>query len=531
MKFKKSLPKAILLSLSLSASGQTLAQLPSPSSQEYLNQYGLNSINVFPAWSSATGAGVVVASLDTGANGSHIDLIGQLAEGGNYTDVDNQGGHGSTIAGLIAASFNGVGMMGVAYNSRVLPIQVANSDRFANASSAANGFNQAAGRADVGIISFSVGTIFSEPLNSSILSAMGAGKTVFIRAGNGGQSNPDVPPSVYNQFAGRGLIIGGFDPNLQSTASGSNKAGDSANVFLLAPGVFITGPGNTSNTSYPVWSGASVATAQAAGAAALLLSQNPDLTSEQIVELMVNTATDLGAPGIDPINGHGLLNIGAAMQAQGDLESSSDSSGGALGVGLAAVAVGGGLAYFWTQNKKAKKDLETTLVFDSYDRPYIMNLNQALSVQNTAPTLFNVMNMFDRQTRSVGVDLSDSLSLTMHANTNNPTDYVFLKDSDPFLEVEDQVRDEDLAMKMSGKFNNGFSFNLQHNYAPGSGFDQVGDLSLSDNFIWSSSYGSQYMGFGNISDNMSVGYQANNKLAFQLGQHHCPGHYRQVQGV
>jgi len=134
-----------------------------------------------------------------------------------------------------------------------------------------------------------------------------------------------------------------------------------------------------------------------------------------------------------------------------------------------------------------------------------------------------VMNMFDRQTRSVDINMSDSLSMTMHARTNNPTDYIFLKDSDPFREVDEQVRDEDLAMKMAGNFKNGLSFNMQHNYAPASGFDKVGDLSLSENFIWSSSYGSQYMGFGNLSDSLSLGYQANNKLAFKFGANRVDG--------
>ncbi|MCK5359448.1 MAG: S8 family serine peptidase, partial [Gammaproteobacteria bacterium] len=353
-------------------------------------------------------------------------------------------------------------------------------------------------------------------LNSAIVSSANAGKVVVIRAGNSGQSNPDLPPSVYNNFNGSGIIVGAAHPD-GSILDLSNRAGAAANVFMVAPGIGITAPGNGGDTSYVTWTGTSVATPHVSGAAALLLAQNPGLSSQEVVEILFNSATDLGAPGVDAIFGHGMLNVGAAIEAQGDIGSSSDSSGGALGVGLAAVAVGGGLAYFWSQNKKAKEELEKTLVFDSYDRPYIMDLNQALSVQNSAPTLFNIMNMFDRQTRSVGVDLSNSLSLTLHANTNNPTDYIYLKDSDPFIDVEDQVRDEDLAMKMAGKFNNGFSFNLQHNYAPASGFDKVGDLSLSDNFVWSSSYGAQYMGFGNISDNVSLGYQANNKLSFQLG--------------
>ena len=516
MKLEYILTQTITIALLLGLSGKTLAA-PDPTSQEFLNQYGLSVINVMPAWGSTTGNGITVASLDTGANGSHFELVGQLAAGGSYTDVDSLGGHGTSVAGLIAASFNGSGIIGVAYDSKVLPIRIADSNRYADAGSAAAGFNQAAGRSDVRVISFSVGTIFSEPLNSAIINAMNAGKAVFIRANNNSQSDPDLPPAVYNQFNGRGLIVGAYDASTGSTAALSDRAGAAANVYLLAPGVGIYAPGNRSNESFVRWTGSSVATAQVAGAAALVLSQNPGLSNQQVIKILTDSATDLGTPGVDPITGHGLLNVGKAISAQGDLDSSSSSSAGALGVGIAALAVGGGLAYFWNRNKKAKENLEKTLVFDSYDRPYIMNLNQALNVRNDAPTLFNVMNMFDRQTRSVDVSMSDSLSLTMHARTNNPTDYVFLKDSDPFLEVEDEVRDEDLAMKMAGNFNNGFSFNLQHNYAPSSGFDNVGGLSLSENFIWSSSYGSQYMGFGNISDNLSVGYKANNKLSFQLG--------------
>lgn len=502
-----------------SLSGPLLA-VPLPTSQEFLSQYGLSIINVLPAWNSATGSGVVVASLDTGANASHFELAGKIVSGGSNVDIDGSGGHGTSVAGLIAASFNNAGMIGVAYDAKVLPIGIADSNRFATSSGAAAGFDQAAGRSDVGIISFSVGTTFAEPLNSSILNAMNAGKAVILRAGNGGQSEPDIPPSLYNQFNGRGMIVGAYDAATKTTAAISNKAGSAANVYLLVPGVGIYAPGNTSDDSFVRWTGASVATAQAAGAAALVLSQNPGLSNQQVVEILLNSATDLGAPGVDAITGHGLLNVGAAISAQGDLESSSSSSGGGAGVALAAVAVGGGLAYFWTQNQKAKKQLEKTLVFDGYDRPYIMNLNQTLHVRNNTPSLFDVMDMFDRQTRGVDIAVSDNLALSLHANTTNPTDYIFLKESDPFLDDFDRLRDEDLSMKMAGKFNNGLSFNLQHNYAPASAFDEAGPLALSENFIWASSFGSQYLGFGALADSMSIGYQPNKKLAFQLGANH-----------
>ena len=518
MNVKSVLSKAVTAAILLGLSGQTLSATPDPTSAEFLNQWGLRAINVLPAWSNTTGSGIVVATLDTGVNASHFELADKVISvaGGSTVDVDGGGGHGTSIAGVIAAGFNGAGMIGVAYDSRILPIGVADSNRFANSNSATAGINLAASRGDVRIISITYATVFSEPQNSAIINAMNAGKLIVMRAGNDSQANPDVPPSVYNQFNGRGIIVGalGGGNNLISI---SNKAGAAANVYMVAPGEGIYTPGNRCNDCFTRWTGTSIATPHVAGAAALILSQNPGLSSQEVTEILFNSATDLGAPGVDSEYGHGLLNVGAALSAQGDLDSSSGGSSAALGVGIAALAVGGGIAYFWNKNKKAKESLDKTLVFDSYDRPYIMNLNQALNVQKSAPKLFDVMNMFDRQTRSVGIDMSDNLSLTMHARTNNPTDYVFLKDSDPFLEADEQVRDEDLAMKMAGNFKNGLSFNLHHNYAPSSGFDNVGDLSLSENFIWSSSYGSQYMGFGNLSDSLSLGYQANNKLAFKLG--------------
>ncbi|NOY17142.1 MAG: S8 family serine peptidase [Gammaproteobacteria bacterium] len=517
MTFKSAPSRVIFMACLLTLSGRALAQaLPDPASEEFLKQYGLRFVNVFPAWSNTTGSGITIATLDSGVNVTHVELLGRIAAGGDVGDVDTGGGHGTSVAGIIASNFNGQGIIGVAYDASILPIRVTDSNRFAGSDAAAAGFNRAAARSDVRVITFTAGTIFSEPQNSAIINATKAGKLVIIRAGNDSQANPDIPPSVYGQFNGGGIIVGGTGQN-NTLLDMSNRAGGAAAVYMVAPGLSIYAPGNRGNTSYVTWTGTSVATPHVAGAAALILAQNPELTSQQVVEILFNSATDLGAPGVDAIYGHGMLNVGAALAAQGGVGASSSGSSGGLGVGIAALAVGGGLAYFWSENKKAEKDLEKTLVFDKYNRPYIMNLNQTLNVQNSAPTLFNVMNMFDRQTRTVDVIMSDNLSMSLHTRATNPADYVFLKDSDPFLENYDEVRDRDLSMKVAGSFNSGFSFNLQHNYTPSSGFDKVGNLSLSENFIWASSYGLQYMGFGNRSDNVSMGYKASKKLSFQFG--------------
>ncbi len=512
---RSTLSRAVFLSLLFAVSGRSLAQ-PAATSPEYQFNWGVAGINSLQAWGSTTGSGIVVATLDTGANGGHFELQGKIAAGGSTTDVGGNGGHGSAIAGIIAANFNNQGMVGVAYDARVLPIVVANSSRFAGAGSAAAGFNLAAARGDVSVVSFTVGTIFSEPLNSAVLSTINAGKTVFIRAGNDFQDNPDVPPSVYNNFNGGALIVGAAHPGGQINIS-SNKAGGAANVYMVAPGVGIQGPSNRDNTSFTSWTGASVATAHAAAAAALVLSQNPGLSNKQVIKILTDSATDLGAPGIDPVYGYGMLNVGKAISAQGGVGSSSTSSTAALGAGIAAIALGGGLAYFWSKNKKAKKDLEKALVFDAYDRPYVMNMDQSLRTRNNTATLFNVMNMFDRQTRAVNMAMSDNLSFSLHTRTTNPSDYIFLKDSDPFLEDYDVLNDRDFSLKMAARFNNGLSMNVRHNYAPYSGFEKNDVFSLSDNFIWSSSYGATFMGFGSVADSMNVGYQPNSKVAFQLG--------------
>ena len=127
MKIRSAFNQTITIALLLSLSGQTLSATPDPASQEFLNQYGLRTINVMPAWSSTTGSGIVVASLDTGVNTSHFEMAGKIisVDGGSTIDVDGGGGHGTAIASFVDAGFNGAGMIGVAYESRILPIGVA----------------------------------------------------------------------------------------------------------------------------------------------------------------------------------------------------------------------------------------------------------------------------------------------------------------------------------------------------------------------------------------------------------------------
>ncbi|MCK5360688.1 MAG: S8 family serine peptidase, partial [Gammaproteobacteria bacterium] len=172
MKLTHVLPRTILITCLLALSGQGLAQLPDPQSAEFLRQYGLRTINAFPAWGSTTGSGIVVATLDTGVNATHVELLGRIAAGSSLSDVDSTGGgHGTSVAGIIASNFNGQGIIGVAYEASILALQVTDSNRQATSTSAAAGFNLATARSDVRVINFTAGTIFSEPLNSAIVNS------------------------------------------------------------------------------------------------------------------------------------------------------------------------------------------------------------------------------------------------------------------------------------------------------------------------------------------------------------------------
>ena len=522
------LAASISIALLAGTSGNALAQVPAPNSAEFRAQYTLAPIQVTPVWQQgALGQGVVVAVLDTGVNASHFELKGRIAPGGkNFVEGGNGApdlsadGHGTSMAGIIASNFNNRGMVGVAYQSQILPVRVVQSGgSVANEQNRTAAINYVANRPEVRVMVsayHNVGRAESEV--NALKNAAANNKVVVISAGNKGGSNPLYPASAIGALGGSGIIVGGTQEG-RVIWDESNRAGNLRNHYIVAPAVGINGPTNSSNSSFRTWNGTSMAAPQVAGAAALLLSHAPNLTSQQVVQLLLTNADDLGAPGVDPIYGHGFLNVAAALQAQGGLEGPSDdsSSSSGLAAGAAALAVGAGVVYWLTQKDKTKKQLENTLVLDSYNRPYVMNMNNFISVRDRGPELFDVMDMFDRQSRTMDIPLSKNMSASMYTSTINPSEYFFLKDSDPFMELDEQIQTESLSLKLKGEFENGLSFNIMSNQAPGSDFDKVNGMSLSENFIMGGSLGNSYMGFGSSADSMSVGYRYNSRYSFSVG--------------
>ncbi len=100
----------------------------------------------------------------------------------------------------------------------------------------------------------------------------------------------------------------------------SNRCGVAKDWCVGAPGVGVPGTSIVStvfNNEYQGSQGTSMAAPHVSGALAVLMSQHPELTPTQIVNLLLNTSTDLGAPGVDAIYGHGIINLAAATASVG----------------------------------------------------------------------------------------------------------------------------------------------------------------------------------------------------------------------
>ena len=236
--------------------------------QDIKQQLGweITAFNLPTVWQYTKGEGVVIAVLDTGADLDHDDLIENLLPGKNFVSPNDppidDNGHGSHVTGIICASNNGHGMVGVAPNSKVIPIKVLNEKGSGELINVANGIRWAADQG-VDFITMSLGAPNSmKIIEEAIVYAESKGCVTFCAAGNIGKTRQIFYPAAYSQVIG----IGAIDENF-NRASFSCTGPD---LDFLAPGVgiFSTVPKNW----YAKISGTSMANPFAVGVAALLLS-------------------------------------------------------------------------------------------------------------------------------------------------------------------------------------------------------------------------------------------------------------------
>lgn len=274
------------------------------------NEWGLNSVGAPEAWAAGfTGEGITVAVIDTGVDLDHPDLAGNLfvntgEVAGNGIDDDGNGfvddvhgydfanrdadpndvhGHGTHVAGTIAALDNGFGATGVAPDATLLPIKVLGDNGSGSSFDVAAGIRYAA---DMGadVINLSLGGGYSSVIESAIAYAGSVGSFVVAAAGNEYSSVPGFPA----QFSGSydNVISVGAHDSRDAIGAFSNQVGSSGAVQIDAPGVgvFSTYVGG----GFASMSGTSMAAPHVAGLAALTLAADPTLTSAQLREFLVS---------------------------------------------------------------------------------------------------------------------------------------------------------------------------------------------------------------------------------------------------
>ncbi|MEU9824424.1 S8 family serine peptidase [Micromonospora chersina] len=272
-------------------------------------QWHLGYLHTDEAHQSSQGEGVTVAVLDTGVD-PHRDLLPNLLDGtdvipgGSGDGHDDLNGHGTGMAGLIAATGAGGGAMGIAPRSKVLPVLVTPASGVGEADALADGIEFAVSRS-ARIISISSVGGASQRLLRAINTALAANVVIVASAGN----RPDDGYVGYPASLDPVIAVGGVDRRGNHAAV--SVTGPEIDVVAPAVDIYSTGI----NGGYRVGTGTSDATAIVAGAAALIRSKYPDLPAQEVAHRLTATAIDKGPPGRDDEYGYGVIDLVAALTA------------------------------------------------------------------------------------------------------------------------------------------------------------------------------------------------------------------------
>ncbi|MCX8045072.1 MAG: S8 family peptidase [Desulfobacterota bacterium] len=308
-----------------------------PDDPLYERQWHFAMINLETAWHFSTGAGVVIAVVDTGVNPWGRDGFGvRLLEGYNAllgipARWHDSNGHGTHVAGTIAQETgNQKGVAGIAYQAQILPVKVLGRVGYGTRASVAEGIYWAVDHG-ADIINMSLG----EPDRSEVLSAAVAyaaahGGLMVAAAGND-SSAEEVAPVYYPAAFEHVLAVAAVDmvgnrawysnagPEIDIAAPGGDTGVDNNGdgypdgvlqetfepMLGFAFGAFGWG--------YRYLQGTSMAAAHVTGVAALLKALHPAWSPDDVAEALNHTAIDLGTAGKDDATGWGLLNAGAAV--------------------------------------------------------------------------------------------------------------------------------------------------------------------------------------------------------------------------
>lgn len=300
--------------------------------------WGIEAIGATKVWDEATGTGVVVAVIDTGVDGTHPDLAGQVIAGYRPatdeelpagTDSSYGGAHGTHVSGTIAAKADGKGIVGIAPNAKIMPIvifddpEIVGGNGFVGDDYVAAGIIWAVKHGAKAMNNSWGGWGYSQTLKAAFDYALDNNVVVMVSAGNDHTDQHILYPAGYPGIIEVAAVEynGG---NYKTTSFSSRSDG----IAVAAPGVKIlsTVPlggslgyeGSTVNSAnnggtYDYYDGTSMACPHVTGSVALLLQKYPDAKPWQIRKLLQQTAVDIDNVGWDHNSGFGLIDLEKAF--------------------------------------------------------------------------------------------------------------------------------------------------------------------------------------------------------------------------
>jgi thermitase len=272
------------------------------------HQWNLPITQTVEGWGISKGNdNIIIAVLDTGVDLNHPDLQGRLVDGLNIVKPEqapsDDVGHGTHVTGVISATVNNLeGVAGMTWYDKVMPIKVLDQSGAGTTYSVAQGIIWATDHG-AKVINMSLGNYAqAEFLHDAVRYAYDRDVVLIAASGNDNTDKPGYPAAYPEVFA-----VAATDQQ-QQRAPFSNY-GDYIDV--AAPGVSIasTYPHN----QYAALSGTSMASPHVSALAALIRSVNPLLNNTEVMNIMRDTADDLGKQGKDGQFGYGQINVKQAL--------------------------------------------------------------------------------------------------------------------------------------------------------------------------------------------------------------------------
>lgn len=472
--------KKIIMAVALSAATALQAQT---SETKQINGV-LRQGGVDLAWTRATGQGITIGIIDQGFDQTHGDFLNKITASRNFYRAGpvTWAVHGTQMASIAAAARNGIGIVGVAPDAKLLLAQVGAGGSAQVLSEpaiyAALDWLSASG---AHVINMSLGAEYNSSFTRSVITngrggyfagsswgvnygSTNAELAEFARATNRGSilvvsaGNQALPyagfPAMFasrtnasNQLVlgGRMIVVGAVD-NSNRIASFSNRAGHlcqnaqgtvcrdvylTKDFFVVAPGVDV--PASVPNqlglgrNSVGTSTGTSPAAAYVSGGMALMRQTWPQLKPEQVVNLVLTTAKDLGTPGTDDVYGRGLVDFNKATQPTGQLVVAAKnlkiSAGTISGIGLRSTGLVSTSGF--ASAMRTSTVLANTQVLDELGRNYTANLQSAVHIRNM---LTNAQSPWLGYTgyQQARFDLSDQSQITVfpgHTGSAAQIDY------------------------------------------------------------------------------------------------------------